>query len=78
MLLGTRSTDNDFCSNSEYNVISKTNIKDSNKTMAPVLKNGYCKNGGQCISTNFGPSCNCKFTDYEGTQCDKSRVGLTL
>lgn len=34
----------------------------------------YCKNGGYCYSTDYGPKCECQFTDYMGKYCEISKL----
>ncbi|GFR14175.1 neurexin-3 [Trichonephila clavata] len=35
-------------------------------------KDNPCLNGGACISTDGGPICDCRATDYEGDLCEQS------
>ncbi|GIY41973.1 neurexin-3 [Caerostris darwini] len=35
-------------------------------------KDNPCLNGGACISTDGGPICDCRTTDYEGDLCEQS------
>ncbi|XP_055944776.1 neurexin-1-like isoform X1 [Argiope bruennichi] len=36
-------------------------------------KDNPCLNGGACISTDGGPICDCRATDYEGDLCEQKR-----
>ena len=36
-------------------------------------KDNPCLNGGICISTDAGPICDCRLTDYEGDLCEQSK-----
>lgn len=36
-------------------------------------KDNPCLNGGICISTDAGPICDCRMTDFEGDLCEQSK-----
>lgn len=37
-------------------------------------KNDPCQHGGICISTDGGPKCQCRDTNYEGLYCETGTV----
>ncbi|GFS74852.1 neurexin-3, partial [Nephila pilipes] len=39
-------------------------------------KDNPCLNGGACISTDGGPICDCRATDYEGDLCEQMNFNL--
>jgi len=34
-----------------------------------------CRHGGQCISTDSGPLCDCDHIDFSGVFCEKGKQG---
>lgn len=41
-------------------------------------KDNPCLNGGICISTDAGPICDCRMTDYEGDLCEQSKFPFDI
>lgn len=65
--MGTRQTDDDYC-------LTNTIIIKKHKTLLTnTTEFQYCQNNGYCYSTNTGPKCDCKFTDFDGRQCNTSK-----
>ncbi|KAI1728069.1 laminin G domain-containing protein [Ditylenchus destructor] len=71
---GTRQTDDDYCvSNVQLYSSGASDSAASSDAKVSHLLLEYCKNGGNCFSSNSGPKCDCGFTDYEGRQCESKK-----